>query len=46
MVQVAGRSEPDKRREALYSGLYEIFTDAYRCLDGAGIFDRLASLDS
>jgi xylulokinase len=46
MVQVAGRSEPDKRREALYSGLYEIFTDAYCCLDGAGIFDRLASLDS
>jgi xylulokinase len=46
MVQVASRIEPDKRREALYGELYQIFNEAYRCLDGAGIFDRLALVDS
>ena len=46
MVQVASRTEPDKRREALYGKLYEIFNESYRCLDSAGIFDRLSSVDS
>lgn len=45
MVRVHSETQPDRQRLALYTELYEIFNEIYRCLDGASIFDRLAALD-